>query len=57
MKFEGERKSDDTGAGDADVGVTHKNSLVRFGGDASRDAERGWSARLKFERLTSSLFR
>ena len=30
MEFERERKADDAGSSDADVGVTHKNSLVRF---------------------------
>jgi hypothetical protein len=30
VKFEGEGEADDAGAGDADVGVLHKNSLVCF---------------------------
>jgi hypothetical protein len=30
MKFERERKADDAGSSDADVGVMHTTSLVRF---------------------------
>jgi len=30
MEFERERKADDAGSSDADVGVMHKTSLVRF---------------------------
>jgi hypothetical protein len=57
MKFERERKANDAGASDADVGVMHKTSLERFGTGVRCDAERVWSGKPKFERLTSSLFR
>ena len=50
VEFEGEREADDACACDADIGVMHTSSLVRF-------TKEVWSADRKFERLTSSLFR